>query len=87
MEMTLRQEAAEKLALLPDTSIRAVLKIVDELLQQHTKNMPHGKEISPKKKKAALKALIEMREQHPFPDIEFDEARRMAMEEKYGRIA
>ena len=36
-------------------------------------------------KKAAFHALKKMREQSPFPDIDFDEARRDATEAKYGK--
>lgn len=86
MEMTLKQEAAEKIALLPEKGIRVVLAMVDEMLRQN-KEASIKKENSSEKKMAAFKALMEMREQCPFPDIDFDEARRSALEAKYGRIA
>lgn len=86
VEMTLRQEALEKIALLPEASIRVVLAMVDEMLRQN-KEACIQKENSSEKKKAAFKALVEMREKYPFPDVDFDEARRSAMEAKYGRFA
>ena len=87
MEMTLRQEAAEKLALLPDTAIQAIIGIIDELLRKDRQKISQNQKSTIEKKKAAFQALREMREQCPFPDINFDEARRDAMEAKYGRIA
>ena len=87
MEMTLRQEATEKLALLPDTAIQAIIGIIDELLRKDWQKISQTQKSTIEKKKAAFQALREMREQYPFPDIDFDEARRDAMEAKYGRIA
>ena len=87
VEMALRREAMEKLALLPDTAIRAILGIMDELLRKDQHNILQNQASTMEKKKAAFHALKKMREQYPFPDIDFDEARRDAMEAKYGRIA
>ena len=87
--MTLRQEAVEKMALLPEAGVRVVLAMVDEMLRQNAKEKPNQKANEDiQRRRAAFKAIIDMRARSPFPaDFDYDKARAEALTEKYGRFA
>ena len=79
--MTLRQEAYEKIAALPDNGIRLVIALADELLKQS------AAQPAPDEKRAAFLDAMEHRRRNPFPaDIDVDKLREEAMIEKYGRF-
>lgn len=87
--MTLQQETAEKVLLLPDKNALIVLAVVNEMLRQnHQANVqPEISEEELEEKRKAVQHILEMREKYPYPkDFDFDKAREEAMKEKYGRF-
>lgn len=83
--MTLRQEAYEKMATLPDNSIRLVLALVDELLRQENAN--EIEMIPVETRKRALREMMAMKEKSKYPDdFDYQNVLQEALSEKYGRI-
>ena len=83
--MTLRQEAYEKIAALPDNGIRLVIALADELLKQSAAQPAPDSDAD--EKRAAFLDAMEHRRRNPFPaDIDADKLREEAMIEKYGRF-
>ena len=86
--MTLRQEAYEKLTVLPDSGLRIILAVADELIRQGKIKDGHDSDSkSIERKQAALETIFRMRTDAPVPpDFNWQEAREEAMREKYGRF-
>ena len=85
MIMTLRQEAYEKIAALPDNGIRLVIALADEILKQSNPEPVPASDAD--EKRAAFLDAINHRRLHPFPkDIDVEKLREEAMIEKYGRF-
>ena len=85
MIMTLRQEAYEKIAALPDNGIRLVIALADEILKQSNPEPVPASDAD--EKRAAFQNILEYRRQHPFPaDFDWEKAREEAVLEKYGRF-
>ncbi|MBR0282147.1 MAG: hypothetical protein IJQ81_11235 [Oscillibacter sp.] len=83
--MTLRQEAYEKIAALPDNGIRLVIALADEILKQSAPQSAPDSDAD--EKRAAFLNIMEYGRQHPFPkDFDWEKAREEAMIEKYGRF-
>ena len=86
--MTLRQEAYEKLTVLPDSGLRIILAVADELIRQNrTEDRKKSDSKRIQEKQAAVERIIQMREEAPLPsDFDWKSAREAAMREKYGRF-
>ncbi len=68
--MTLAQMAFEKISLLPEANIRIVLAMVDEMLRQRQEMAPGDeREQRIERKLSAVQAILQRREQSPFPPI------------------
>ena len=85
--MTLQQETAEKVLLLPDKNVLIVLAVVNEMLRQNhqTNEQPEISEEELEKKRKAAQNIMDMWETSPYPkDFDYEKAREEAMKEKYG---
>ncbi len=85
--MTLRQMTFDKISLLPDSNVRVVLAMVNEMLRQDTINANDNSDDDIERRRAAFRDIVEMREKSPFPaDFDYDKARDEALTQKYGRF-
>ena len=84
--MTLRQEAYEKMAGLPDASIRLVIALVDEMRKQSELNKASTTaQANEDGRTSAFQELMAFRQSHPFPkDMDIEKIREEAIAEKYG---
>ena len=83
--MTLRQEAYEKISCLPDDSVRLVIALMDEMLRRSDQSASLAD--SRENGSAAFADVMEYRRLRPFPkDIDWENARKEAIAEKYGRF-
>lgn len=89
--MTIRQEAYEKIMMLPEDGIRLILVMADEIARQHgiftsTDTAKEKKELLPNKKKA-FQNMLKMREQSTYPkDFDYKKVMEEAVNEKYNFI-
>ena len=86
--MTLRQEAHSMIDALPsDASLRYVIEMMRNFSRFSDDNAVAQQNQEKRRKLDALNHMEELRRQYPIPrDYDFDQARREAMEEKYGRF-
>ena len=83
--MTLIQEAYEKMTLLPESNIRMIIALLDEMLKQ-SDSVPVEKDTLTKKQ-AAFQRMLTMQAENPFPkDFDWEKSREEAMREKYGHF-
>ena len=86
-QLTLKQTTLEKVSLLPDSGLRVVLAMVNEMLRQNNKTEADKASKDVQRKEEAFQAILAMRENSPFPaDFDYDKAREEALAEKYGRV-
>ena len=83
--MTLRQEAYQKMEMLPDSSVRLVIALLNEMLSQ---TLAASKSMGPERtghdSHADFLDILKFREEHPCPpNFDWEKAREEAMIEKY----
>ena len=87
--MTLRQEAHSMIDALPtDESLRYVIGVIREFSQFLDTNPPVCQPTDTSEKRRAFLRMEELRRTHPIPDdYDLEQARREAVEAKYGRFS
>lgn len=87
--MTLRQEAYAMIDSLPDDdSVKFFIDMIRRfnVVTRRTEEIPESKKSFSEKRQAFLH-MEELKRMYPFPkDYDYEQARREAMEEKYGRV-
>ena len=82
--MTLRQEAYEKLTVLPESGLRIILAVADEIIRQNQCDSQRDSNRI-KSRQTAVETIFRMRQESPVPpDFDWEKAREEAMLEKYG---
>ena len=86
--MTLRQEAYEKLTILPDSGLKIVIAVADEIIRQANTGNQEGLDSTQlSKKQAAVENIFRLRAESPVPtDFDWKNAREEAIQEKYGNF-
>ncbi len=96
-DMTIRQEACEKIMKLPDDGVRLILVMADEIARQHNisleekveveKDMSIEMNISMTRKQRAFQDMLEMREKSTYPkDFDYKKVLEKAINEKYDFV-
>lgn len=88
-DMTIQQEAYEKIMKLPEDGIRLILVMADEIARQHgiSSKEEYETEIntSAARKKKAFQNMLKMREQSAYPkDFDYKKIMGSAIDEKYN---
>lgn len=85
--MTVRQEAYDMIDKLPDDdSVRFFIEMMRQfnIVAKKTKQRTGAQEILTEKREAFLH-MEELKKKYPFPkDYDYEQVRRVAMEDKYG---
>ena len=85
--MTLQQEAYQKIACLPDSNVRLIIALVDEMLKQSAQAVSTSPVKAGDAAPSAFQKAMEYRRLHPFPkDMDWKKVREEAVAEKYGRF-
>lgn len=87
--MTLRQEAYAMIDSLPDDdSVKFFIDMIKRfnVVTRKTEEIPESKKSFSEKRQAFLH-MEELKRKYPFPkNYDYEQARREAMEERYGRV-
>lgn len=89
--MTIQQEIYEKIMKLPESGIKLILVITDEIARQYRissqNNNEEEKDVLLARKKAAFQNMLEMREKSTYPkDFDYKKIMEEAINEKYNFI-
>lgn len=89
--MTIQQEAYEKIMRLPEDGIRLILVMVNEIARQHGILFETDEEVETDKsllcKRKAFQNMLKMREESTYPkDFDYKKVMGEAINEKYNFI-